>query len=330
VLARRALLGGLVAGALGVPAAVWAQEPVRRIGWLAPSSATSALSVTLSDAFRQGLAEHGWVEGRNIAIERRYADGRMERLDQLARELVGRGVEVLVTSGDAGVRAARAATRAIPIVMTVSGDPVGAGFVASLARPGGNVTGLSFVSPDLSGKLLALLKETVPSLSRVAVLWNAANPVKALDFRETQRAARVLGLVTHSIEVRGPKDLDGAFAAMGRARPDGLVTLTDEFINQPEHYEQIVRYAAAARLPSASAERRHVEAGGLLSYGPSLTALFRRAAAFVDKILKGTAPADLPVEEPTQFDLVINLRTARAIGVNVPPSVLVRADQVIQ
>jgi putative ABC transport system substrate-binding protein len=213
--------------------------------------------------------------------------------------------------------------------MAVSGDPVRAGYVASLARPGGNVTGLSFVSPDVSAKLLEILKETVPNASRVAVIWNGANAVKRLDFEETQRAARALGVAVHSAEFKTPGRLDASFASITRARPQALLILVDEVVNQPDVFVPIEDFAMKHRLPSISAERRHTEAGGLLSYGPSTAALFRRAATYVDNILKGAKPADLPIEQPAKFEMVLNLKTAKALGITMPRSLLLRADRVI-
>jgi putative ABC transport system substrate-binding protein len=280
------------------------------------------------DAFRQGLRELGYAEGQNIALEERWAERQPERLPALAAELVHLQVDVLVTTGDAQVRAAKHATSTIPIVMAVSGAPVEAGYVTSLARPGGNITGLSVRSPELSAKLLELLKEAVPNVARVAVLWNAANPVKVLDFRETQDAARVLGVTLQSVEVRAAHDFEVAFAAITRERPDAFIALVDEFSNQ--HSSQIGGFAARSRLPAIFGDRRHVEAGGLMSYGPSLRDMFRRAATLVDKILKGAKPADLPVEQPTKFELVLNRKTAQVLGITFPPTLLVLADEVIQ
>jgi putative ABC transport system substrate-binding protein len=331
---RRTFLQSLTLAAVVVgpdaaaPGLLRAQPRVPRIGWLSPTSAGA--NPSLSNAFHEGLREHGWVDGQNVAIEYRWAEAKLERLPELASQLVRLDVALIVTSGDAGVRAARQATETIPIVMAVSGDPVGSGYVTSLARPGGNITGLSYLSPDLSAKLLELSKALVPTISRVAVLWNAANPVKALDYRKAQSAARRLGLTLQSVEVRAPGDFDQAFTAISRARSDMLVTLVDEFINHPSNVERIAEYATMNRLPSVYGSRLHVEAGGLMSYGPSLVAMFKRSAAYVDRILKGSKPADLPVEEPATFELVINLKTAKAIGLTISPSILARADQLIQ
>jgi putative ABC transport system substrate-binding protein len=304
---------------------------VHRIGFLSfgPSPPRPVPPASNFAAFLQGLRDLGYVEGQNAVLESRWADLQADRLPALAADLVRLQVDVIVTTGDAAVRAARQATTTIPIVMAVSGDPVGSGYVASLARPGGNVTGLSFLSPDLSAKLLELLKEAVPGMSRVAVLWNAANPVKALDFRETQRAARTLGLTLQSAEVRSTNDFDRAFAAITRNRPDAVITLVDEFMDQEAHVMRIADFGAKSRLPGIFGDRRHVVAGGLMSYGPSLSDMFRRAATYVDKILKGARPADLPVEEPARFELVINQRTAKALGLTIPPLLILRASEVI-
>ncbi|HEU4369106.1 MAG TPA: ABC transporter substrate-binding protein [Methylomirabilota bacterium] len=323
----RCTIAGL-AGHLAVPGALRAQPRARtpRIGIL--SSASASTPGLILPALRDGLREAGHIDGQTIVFEVRHAEVRPERLPALAADLVRLNVDVIVTTGDAEVRAARAATAAIPIVMAVSGDPVRAGYVESLARPGGNVTGLSFLSPDLSAKLLELLKEAVPTVSRVAVLWNAANPVKALDYQDAERAARSLHLHLRSVEVRRTEDFDGAFAAIARDRPHALVVLVDEFVNQ--HPKLIGDFVTSRGLPAIAADRRHSAAGVLLSYGPSLPALARRAAGYVDRILKGEKPANLPVEQPTTFDLVVNLRTAQALGITLPPGILGRADEVIR
>jgi putative ABC transport system substrate-binding protein len=274
------------------------------------------------------LAELGWIEGKNLVVERRYAENRPERLPELAAELVRLNVEVIVATGTLGPLAAKQATSTIPIVMTASGDPLGSGLVASLARPGGNVTGMSLMAPDLGGKRLELLKELLPRLARVAVLWNAANPYPAIVFKETQAAGRTLGIEVQSLEVRGPDDFDGAFEAARKQRPDALITVEDPLTFT--YQKRIADFAVADRLPSLHGLRGDVVAGGLMSYGANIGDLFRRAAGYVDKILKGAKPADLPVEQPTRFELVINLKTARALGLTIPPTLLVRADEVIE
>jgi putative tryptophan/tyrosine transport system substrate-binding protein len=247
----------------------------------------------------------------------------------LANDLVRLSVDVIVVEGHTpAIQAAKSATSTIPIVMAVSGDPVGTSLVTSLARPGGNVTGLTIVSPDLARKRLELLQETVPNLTRIAVVWNAANPVKLLDFRETQAAAEVLGLKLQSLDVRGPVDFDSAFEIGTRDRADALIVFPDGLINA--HRKQILEFANNARLPAMYPYREFVLGGGLISYAPSYVDLFRRAATYVDKILKGAKPAELPVEQPTKFELVINLKTAKALGIMVPASLLSRADDVVE
>jgi putative tryptophan/tyrosine transport system substrate-binding protein len=279
------------------------------------------------DAFFDALRESGWVEGKNIAFERRYADNRVERLPVLAAELVRLNVDVIVGIGTLAPLAAKQATSTIPIVMAAAGDPVGSGLVASLARPGGNVTGMSLMAPDLGGKRLELLIELLPRLARVAVLWNAANPYSALVFKETQVAGRTLGVEIQSLEVRSPDDLDRAFEAERRQHPDALVSVEDPFTGS--YRKSIADFAIVEHLPSLYGLREDVVAGGL-SYGANIADLWRRSAGYVDKILKGAKPADLPVQQPTTFELVINLKTARALGLTVPPTLLARADEVIE
>jgi putative tryptophan/tyrosine transport system substrate-binding protein len=270
----------------------------------------------------------GWVEGHNIAIDVRSPEDDPARLPALAAELVQRKVDVIVTMGIPATQAAKEATATIPIVAAAVGDPVGAGLVASLARPGGNITGLSFFTTETAGKRVELLKEVVPNPSRVAVLWNPTNRSKQLEWRETQVAARALGLTLQSVEVQGPDEFDHAFAAITGERPDALVTLSDPLTNT--HRKRIVDFAATSRLPAVYTFRSYADDGGLLAYGPHLPALFRRAAVYVDKILKGAEPADLPVEQPTTFELVINLKTAQALGLTLPPTLLFQADEVIR
>ncbi len=330
MISRRELLvhAATASAVLGTLTAAAEQEgKIYRIGLLAtpPFQAGSPYWAM----FIAALRDLGYVEGRNLVIEARSADNRPERLPALASELAQLNVDVIVTKGDGEVRAAKQATRTIPIVMDPSGDPVAAGYIASLARPGGNVTGLSFVSPDLSAKLLQVLKEAVPSVGRIAVLWNAANPVKVLDFKRTQRAARTLNLTVQSIEVRSPLEMEAAFAAISGARSDALLTLVDDIFG-PAMFVRIAALAVKQRLPSILGEEQYATAGGLIAYGPSMRDLEPRAAAYIDKILKGAKPADLPVEQPTNFHLVINLKTAKALGLTIPPSLLQRADRVIE
>jgi putative tryptophan/tyrosine transport system substrate-binding protein len=268
------------------------------------------------------------VEGKNVVFERRYAENRLERLPELAADLVRLKVDVIVAGGTLAPLAAKRATSTIPIVMTAPGDPVGSGLVASLARPGGNVTGVSLMGPDLGGKRLELLKELLPGLTRVAVLWNAATPNSAVVLKEVQEAGRRLGIEVQSLEVRGPDDFDGTFEAATKQRLDAMITAEDPLTLS--YRKRIADFATGQHLPSISGLREFVEVGGLISYGANLDDLYRRAAGYVDKILKGAKPADLPVEQPTKFDLVINLTTAKALGLAVPPSLLARADKVIE
>ena len=292
----------LTVGLTIAPLAADAQPAkVPRIGILTLSVAPST---PIFEAFRQGLREHGYVEGQNIALEFRFAQGRPERLPAMAAELVQMKVEVIVTESVLAARDAKHATGAIPIVTAIHGDPVGAGLVASLTRPGGNVTGLSLLAPELSGKRLQLLKEVTPKATQVAAIWNTANSAAARYLAETREAARSLGIQLQSVEVRQPSDLDAAFDAVAGARPNALITLPDGMLLA--HKTRIVEFAAKSRLPALFPDQEFAEAGGLMAYGPSLASNFRRAATFVDKILKGAKPADLPVEQPTKFELVIN------------------------
>ena len=325
---RRTFLCGLTLGTLSAPLAAGAEQPgkVARIGLLTYGSATSGQHIR--EAFRQGLRELGYVEGQNIVIEYRYAEGNAERLPDLAAELVSLKVDIIVAGGTPAPLAAKHATRRIPIVMSAAGNPVETGLVASLARPGGNVTGLSLLSADLTAKRLQLLKEVLPGVSRVAVLWNAANPISALVVRETEAAARALGLQVQSVEVRGPDDFEGALPATISGGAGALFVVDDPLVFSSRM--RIADFAARNRLPATAFFREFAEAGCLMTFGANLADLSRRAAIYVDKILKGAKPADLPVEQPTKFDLIINLKTAKALGLTIPPSVLLRADQVIE
>jgi putative ABC transport system substrate-binding protein len=318
------LIGGAAAA---WPLAARGQQAGKRytIGYL---SAGTLTLVDATAAFTDALRELGWVEGKNVAFERRYAENRLERLAEFAAELVHLNVDVIVAEGTLAPLAAKRATSTIPIVMTVAGDPLGSGLVASLARPGGNVTGMSLMAPDLGGKRLELLKELLPRLARVAVLWNATNPYAALVYKETQAAGRTLGIEVQSLEVRSPDDFDSAFEAVRQQRSDALITVEDPLTGA--YQKRIVDFAAIDRLPSLYGYRESVLAGGLISYGAHFADLFRRAAGYVDKILKGVKPADLPVQQPTKFELVINLGTAKALGLDLPPTLLTRADEVIE
>jgi ABC-type uncharacterized transport system substrate-binding protein len=315
------------------PLAAQAQqaEKVWRVGYLFTGAVPAPLptpSLALN-IFVRAMRDLGYIEGRNLIIEVRSANGRPERLPALAAELVRLPVDLVVTLGDSEVRAAKQATATIPIVMSPSGDPVGAGYVASLARPGGNITGVSWVSPELSAKLLQLLKEAAPKVSSVAVLWNSGNPVKARDFNEARRAAETLGLRVRSVEVKASSDLARAFGAVPRTHSDALLALVDEVLS-PSTFSRIADFATKERLPSVVGLNMYATAGGLIGYGPTFAEVHRRAATFVDKILKGAKPGDLPVEQPTKFELVINLKTAKALGLTIPQSLLVRADELIQ
>ena len=319
------IIGTLALAILLAPRSAPAQQPAKvpRIGFLSTGVAGPNI-----EAFRQGLQELSYVVGQNIAIEYRWAGGRDDRLPELAGELIRLKVDIIVTTSSSAARAAQQATKTIPIVMAVSGDPVGTGLVASLARPGGNITGLTILSPELSGKRLELLKEAFPKVSRVAVLWNPASPDKQLDFRETQAAARALKVQLQSLEVRGPKDFDKVFQAATKERTHALITLSDPLTGSQGR--RIMDFAAKSRLPAMYGDSVFVEAGGLMAYGPNIFDLYRRAAFFVDKLLKGAKPADLPVQQPMRFELVINLDTAKKIGRTIPPELLMRADKVIK
>jgi putative ABC transport system substrate-binding protein len=280
-------------------------------------------------AFQQGLRDLGYVEGQNLVIEYRYGEGKAERLREVAAELVQLPVDVIVTVGASGTRGAQHATRTIPIVMTGNYDPVGQGFVASLAHPGGNITGLSFQGMELPGKRLEILKETVPQSRRIAVLANPASPGYAPLLHNLTVAAEVLKLSLHVVEVYRAEALEDAFAAMTRAGADALVVFAEPQVITPQR-GRIAALAATSRLPAMYDNKTYVEAGGLMSYGAHLPDIYRRAVTYVDKILKGAKPADLPVEQPTEFELVINLKTAQALGITMPPSLLLLADEVIQ
>jgi putative ABC transport system substrate-binding protein len=299
---------------------------VPRIGYL--GLGYGSVNPLRVDAFRQGLRELGYLEGKNIFIEYRYAEEKLDRLSELAAELVRLKVDVIVTRGPAPTRAAKTATATIPIVMTQDPDPVGNGFVASLARPGGNITGLSTHAPEISGKQLELLKETVPKLSHLAVFGTSAVPGHALSLREIGLVSGALNIQLQYLDVLGPKDVETAFQAASKGRADALLVLAGAVLSVQR--TRILEFAVKNRLPVIYSGRSFVEAGGLMSYGVNLADLDHRAATYVDKILKGTKPADLPVEQPTKFELVINLKAAKQIGVTIPPNVLARADKVIK
>jgi len=318
------LAGSLVFASLtaeGQPAGV------PRVGYLGNSS--PSLEVDLLDAFRQGLREFGYTEGQNIIIEYRWAEGKYDRFPDLLADLVRLKVDAIVTAGTPGALAAKRATKTIPIVMAVAGDAVGTKLVDSLAHPGGNVTGSTTIVQELEGKRLELLKEIVPRLSRVAMLSNPANPLNPIILKQTQLAARALRLRLEPIvEVKGVSELERAFATISKVRPDALIMIADRFLLAER--TRIVEFAEKRRLPTMYPYSEMVKDGGLMSYSPSYPDLFRRAAKYIDKILKGAKPGDLPVEQPTTFELVINIKTARALGLTIPQSLLLRADQVIE
>jgi putative ABC transport system substrate-binding protein len=323
---RRAFLAGSAA-LLAAPLAAEAQPAgkVWKIGYLGNSNPTlSALSL---DAFRQGLRELGWVEGQNVSIEYRWADGNLDRLPALASEFVRASVDVILVAGGAGVRAALQASRTVPIVSAITGDVVAAGFAASLARPGGRVTGLAVQFEDLASKQLQILKETVPKVVHIAILHHTTPP-NLVVLKASQAGAQALGLKARVFEIRDVPDLEGAFRTAKANRADAMYVLPSPTFNQ--HRARLGELALKHRLPGIYETKEYVDAGGLMSYGPNFPDLFRRSASYVDRILKGAKPGDLPIEQPTKFELVINLKTAKALGLTIPPSVLARADQVIE
>jgi len=325
---RRKLLIALGASALAPLTALAQQQPksVPRIGYLSVLSPSS--DSTRIAAFRQGMRELGYVEGQSMAIDSRYAEGKLERLPDLAGELVRLKVDVIVVGGSTATRATKNVTKLIPVVMAHGSDPVVLGFVASLARPGGNITGLTHLAPELGGKRLELLKDILAQLTRVAVLTDPGTQGHGPQIKELEVAARALGLQLRPAEVRGPSDLESAFSAMTTGRAGALIVLQQPTLDSLR--ERIVDLAAKNRLPAMYPNSEYVETGGFMSYAADIVAMFRRAAVYVDKILKGTKPADLPVEQPTKFELVVNLKTAKALGIKIPQSVLVRAEKVIE
>jgi putative ABC transport system substrate-binding protein len=325
---RRTVGFVLMIAVLGGAAIAVAQQPAKvpRIGFL--SSLSPAAVSARMDTFRQGLRELGYVEGKNIVIESRWAEGKIERLPELAAELVRLKVDVIVTGGPSVNRFAKEATATIPIVLAFDNDPVGNGFAASLARPGGNITGLSTQYPEISGKQLELLKEIVPRLSRVAVLGNSIQPGNPQALRELELAAKAFEVKLQYLDVLTPKDIETAFRAASKGHADAVLVLASQLVTA--HPKQFAELAAKNRLPAIYWSPEFVEAGGLMAYSVSITDLFRRAAVYVDKILKGAKPADLPVEQPTQFELVVNLKTAQALGLILPPGILFQADEVIR
>jgi putative tryptophan/tyrosine transport system substrate-binding protein len=319
----------LVTGAAAAwPLAARAQQAgkVYRIGFLGNS--TAALEANLVGPFREGLRHLGYVEGQNILIEYRWAEGKYERFPALTAELIALKVDVIVTAGTPASLAVQKAATSIPLVMVAVGDPVATGLVASLGRPGGNITGLTSIASEMEGKRLELLREVVPKLLHVAVLWNAASPIQVIEERETRAAAQALGMKMLSLGVRSREEIEDALTTIVREQPGALLVLADRLFLH--HRTRIMDFAVQRRLPGVHAYRELVEAGGLMSYGPSYADMHRRAASYVDRILKGSKPADLPVQAPVKFELVINLKAANALGLDIPPMLLGRADEVIE
>jgi len=326
---RRKLLIALGAGTLAAPLASFAQQQpasVARIGFLGNSTAT--LEASLVGPFREGLRDLGYVEGRNVLIEYRWAEGKYERFPALVAELIAMKVAVIVTAGTPATLAVKKTTTSVPLVMVAVGDPVGTGIVASLGRPGGNITGLTSIAHDLDAKRLELFREMIPGVSHIAVIWNSASPLQVIQERATRAAAQILGMKLLSLGVWNEEGLEKVFVEITRQRPDALLVLADRLFLH--HRARIMGFAAQHRLPGVYAYRELVDAGGLMSFGPSYADMHRRAAYFVDRILKGTKPADLPVEQPATFELVINMKTAKALGLTIPQSILARATEVIQ
>jgi putative tryptophan/tyrosine transport system substrate-binding protein len=320
------IMAGGAAAALPLAAPAQQAGKVYRMGFLGNS--TAALEANLVEPLREALRDLGYVEGQNILIEYRWAEGKYERFPALTAELIALKVDVIVTAGTPASLAVKKAATSIPLVMVAVGDPVATGLVASIGRPGGNITGLTSISSEIEGKRLELLREVVPTLSHIAVLWNAASPIQVIEERETRTAAQVLGMKMLSLGVRTREEIEDALTTIVRERPGALLVLADRLFLH--HRTRIMDFAAQHRLPGVHAYRELVEVGGLMSYGPSYADMHRRAATYVDKILKGAKPADLPVQAPTKFELVINLKTAKALGLEIPPTLIARADEVIE
>jgi putative tryptophan/tyrosine transport system substrate-binding protein len=319
----------LLGGAAAWPLAAWAQQSkVFRLGYLEAGSPSDPVEANLRRQFLLGMRDLGYVEDRHFKMEDRNADGHLDRLPALAAELAHLPVDILVVFGEAAIRAAKQATDKIPIVMTLAADPVGTGLVPSLAHPGGNVTGMSGLAADLAGKRVELLKEVVPRAARVVVLWNSNNQSKVVEWKDTEIAARTVGLTLRSVEARAPEELNGAFTAILREKPDALITFSESLTLA--FRQQIGSFALSNRLPMISELREFAMEGGLAAYGTSRPDLWRRSASYVDKIMRGANPGDLPVEQPTRFELVINLKTAKTLGIEVPATLLARADEVIE
>jgi putative tryptophan/tyrosine transport system substrate-binding protein len=303
-----------------------AQAPIPRIGFLGNTNA--ALEANLVGPFRDGLRDLGYIEGKNIAIEYRWAEGDYARFPGLISELIAAKVDIIVTAGTPATLALKKATTSIPVVMIAVGDPVGTGIVSSLRLPGGNITGLTSISPELDGKRLELLREVIPGMSHIAVLWNSSSPLQVLAEKQTRAAADALGMKMLSLGVRSGKEIEEAFGLILKQHPQALLVLADRLFLQ--HRERIMQFALEHRLPGVHAYRELVGAGGLMSFGPSYAGMHRRAAIFVDRILRGAKPGELPVERPASFELVINLQTVRTLGLTIPQSVLLRATEILR
>jgi putative ABC transport system substrate-binding protein len=326
MISRRGFVVGLAGGCVAVPLAATAQPRLPRVGFLGNS--TAALEANLIGPWREGLRDFGYVESRTIVVEYRWAEGRYERFPALIAELLALKVDVIVTAGTPASRAVKRATTTVPLVMIAVGDPVDSGLVASLSRPGGNATGLVSIAPDLEGKRLQLLREIVPNLVQVVLLTNPDNPFHVASERQVRAAADAMHIKAQFFPVRAEAEFDAAFEGMLRQRAGALIMLADRLFLH--HRKRIADFALRNRLPAVYAYQELVEAGGLMSFGPSYPGMHRRAAYFVDRILKGASPAELPMEQPSQFELMVNLKTAKALGLVIPPSVLLRADRVIE
>ena len=323
---RREIIALLGSAAAALPLAAAAQPKIPRIGFMGNS--TAALEANLLDAFRDGLRELGYEEGRNIVIEYRWANGKYDHFPVLVAELIAAKVDAIVTAGTPAALAVKNATTTVPLVMVAVGDPIGTGLVPSLARPGGNLTGLSSVAPDLEGKRLQLLREVTPALSHVAMFINSLNPFHISSMEQARAAAQAMGIKLRLYDIRKSEDLDDAFAAIRKERPDALLILADRVFLH--NRGRIVDFANEQRLPNVNAYKELVEVGGLMSYGPSYEDMHKRAAIYVDKILKGAKPADLPIEQPSKFTFIVNLRAAKTLGVTVPSQLLGLVDQLIE
>ena len=323
---RREFITFLGSVAAAWPLAASAQSKIPRIGFMGNS--TAALEANLVDAFREGLREHGYEEGRNIVIEYRWAEGKYDQFPALVAELIAAKVDAIVTAGTPAALAVKRATTTVPLVMVAVGDPVGTGLVPSLARPGGNLTGLSSIAPDLEGKRLQLLREVVPALSHVAMFINSLNPFHVSSMRQARAAAQAMGIKLQLHDISKSEDLDDAFAAIRKERPDALLILADRIFLH--NRERMMDFTKEQRLPNVNAYKELVEVGGLMSYGPSYEDMHKRAAIYIDKILKGAKPADLPIEQPSKFTFIVNLKAAKALGVTVPSQLLGLADQLIE